>query len=223
LVELSYTLALSLGTPLAHAECFVERLDKRVGEKLDHKSRDSLKIITESVGQMSQLVDVMVKFCRIERAEMYRLHFSLGDLMKEVVRDLRRETQGREVQWVLGELPEVVGDPALLLWALTDLADNALKFTRSRCPARIEIGSNVTELEIVVSMADNGVGFDPSKGDRLFGVFQRLHKDREYEGLGVGLAKVRRIVARHGGRTWAEGAVGQGATFYFSLPHPGTS
>ncbi|HYG36793.1 MAG TPA: ATP-binding protein, partial [Clostridia bacterium] len=218
LQELTYTVAMELRTPLRHIDSFVELLQKTVGDKLDPKSRGGLKTISEAARHVGKLTDELLTFSRIGRTEMYQLHFSLAEVVKEVLQELRHETENRRIEWVVGDLPEVVGDPTMLALALTNLISNALKFTRTRKQAHIEIGSRIEDQEVIVYVADNGLGFDPRYRDKLFGIFQRLHTGKEFDGLGVGLANVRRIVRRHGGRTWAEGSPDRGATFYFSLP-----
>jgi light-regulated signal transduction histidine kinase (bacteriophytochrome) len=134
------------------------------------------------------------------------------------IEDLGHDAAGRDVEWVLGELPEVEGDPALLHQVFLNLIGNALKYTRKHERPRIEIGSHYGEQEHIIMVKDNGVGFDMRYSRKLFGVFQRLHPPSEFEGTGIGLANVRRIIHQHGGRAWAEGLLNQGATFYFSLP-----
>jgi light-regulated signal transduction histidine kinase (bacteriophytochrome) len=149
---------------------------------------------------------------------MRRQTVSLSTLVNEAKRELRRDIDGRHIDWRIASLPEVQGDALMLRQVMVNLLSNALKYTRARAPARIEITATDAREEIIVSFRDNGVGFDPKYADKLFGVFQRLHLPSEFEGTGIGLANVRRIIGRHGGRTWAEGAVGSGATFSFSLP-----
>jgi light-regulated signal transduction histidine kinase (bacteriophytochrome) len=136
----------------------------------------------------------------------------------EVIQELVPETEDRVIHWHITNLPTVKGDRAMLRLALVNLLSNALKFTRECAQADIEIGCQVDEKEIILFIRDNGVGFDMTYADKLFGVFQRLHHSDEFEGTGIGLANVRRIINRHGGRVWAEGEVDLGATFYYSLP-----
>jgi light-regulated signal transduction histidine kinase (bacteriophytochrome) len=153
------------------------------------------------------------------RAEMMQTRIDLGALAREVVAELELETRGREILWEIAPLPTVVGDAAMLRQVLVNLITNALKFTRPRPQARIEIGA-VSEHadETLFYVRDNGVGFDMKYVDKLFGLFQRLHDPQEFEGTGVGLANVQRIIHRHGGRIWAEGEPEKGAVFWFALP-----
>jgi light-regulated signal transduction histidine kinase (bacteriophytochrome) len=145
---------------------------------------------------------------------------SLDALVHEAIHGLQGETSGRPIQWKIATLPEVEADPAMLRQVWVNLIANAVKYSRPRNPAEIEIGCNPDNGEIVFFVRDNGVGFDMQYAHKLFGVFQRLHRPEEFEGTGIGLANVRRIIHRHGGRTWAEGKVDGGATFFFSLPKP---
>jgi light-regulated signal transduction histidine kinase (bacteriophytochrome) len=153
------------------------------------------------------------------QTQMTQVRVNLNDLLEEVRRQCEGDCQGRNIAWKIPPLPLVVGDPAMLKLVLTNLLANALKFTRPRNPAEIEIGTAGEENgHLIFFVHDNGVGFDQHYAHKLFGVFQRLHSSDTFEGTGIGLANVRRIITRHGGRTWAEGRLDEGATFYFSLP-----
>jgi PAS domain S-box-containing protein len=215
----SYSVSHDLRAPLRHVSGYVELLQRGSTSFLDDKSRHYLQSIAESARQMGLLIDDLLAFSRVARTEMQPSAVSLERLVAEARHDVRDETAGREVRWTVGALPEVHGDRSLLRLALVNLISNALKYTRPRAPAEIEVACLAdTETEVVICIRDNGVGFDMQYVDKLFGVFQRLHRAEEFEGTGIGLANVRRIIQRHGGRTWAEGAVGGGAAFYFSLP-----
>jgi signal transduction histidine kinase len=215
----AYSASHDLRAPLRHIGGFLELLRKRAGANLDAQSLHYFDAISGAAGRMATLIDDLLSFSRMGRCELSRGRVDLGALVQEVLRDLEPETRGRIVRWQVGPLPVVTGDRAMLRVVLVNLLANAVKFTRPREAAEIAIEQTPgPESEIVVAVRDNGVGFDMAYADRLFGVFERLHRATDFEGTGVGLANVRRIVLRHGGRAWAEGAVGRGATFYFSLP-----
>jgi PAS domain S-box-containing protein len=216
----SYSVSHDLRAPLRHIEGFVEILQSASGAPPDAESTGHLQTIAGSAKQMGRLIDDLLTFSRSARAELRKRPIQLRDLVESIVLDLGRETKGRQIEWVVGELPEVQADPALLKQALVNLIRNALKYSRPRKRARIEIGSEPKESEEVIFVRDNGVGFDNRYAHKLFGVFQRLHRAADFEGTGIGLANVRRIIHRHGGSTWAEGELDKGATFYFSLPKP---
>ncbi len=167
---------------------------------------------------MGRLIDDLLAFSRTARAELNKTKLSLADLVQDVIADLQQQMGGRKIEWFISELPEVEADPALLRQVFINLISNAIKYTGTRKIARIELGCRTSQTEHVVFVRDNGVGFDPRYAHKLFGVFQRLHRASDFEGTGVGLANVRRIINRHGGRTWAEGNLNHGATFFFSLP-----
>jgi light-regulated signal transduction histidine kinase (bacteriophytochrome) len=215
--DFAHAIAIDLQLPLRHIESCSEWLLKRAASRFDPKSHSYLKSISEASHRMARLVDDLLAFSRIGRAEMYHLSLSLKDIVNEVIHELRHETEGRNIEWMIGNLPQVMGDSVMLWHVMMNLISNALKFTRTRGPARIEIGSSDSGKEHTIFVRDNGVGFDSQSAEKLFAVFKRLHSD-EFEGTGVGLANVRRIIERHGGKVWAEGETGEGATFYFTLP-----
>ena len=167
---------------------------------------------------MGALIDDLLQFSRTGRAELRIEPVNMQETLSEALEPLRRETGDRAVEWTIGELPSVVADRALLRQVWANLVGNAVKYTRDRSPATIEIGAAGANGDFVYFVRDNGVGFDMQYVHKLFGVFQRLHTEAEFEGTGIGLANVKRIVTRLGGAVWAEGEVDGGATFYFSLP-----
>jgi len=214
----SYSVSHDLRAPLRHINGFVDILRSSSGPALDKESRGFLDTIADSARQMGKLIDDLLAFSRMGRTELRFAPVKLSTILHEALQELRGDSQGRNVQWNIEPLPAVHGDPAMLRQVFINLLSNALKYTREISPAVIEVKAVETPEEHVISVRDNGVGFDPSYAHKLFGVFQRLHAAHEFPGTGIGLAIVRRVVARHGGRVWAEGAVGRGATFHFSLP-----
>jgi light-regulated signal transduction histidine kinase (bacteriophytochrome) len=214
----AYSVSHDMGSPVRHIEGFLKLLHDRIGESIDAQSQHYMDTVREVTRRMGMLIDDLLSFSRMGRTDIVKLPVDLDSMVQEVVRDLEPETHGRDIHWKIADLPEVMGDHAMLRVALVNLLTNAVKFTRPRKQAEIEIGSRPGQDEMVVFVRDNGVGFDMQYADKLFGVFQRLHHADEFEGTGIGLANVRRIIDRHGGRTWGEGSVNQGATFYFALP-----
>ncbi|MDB6165215.1 MAG: hypothetical protein JWQ83_355 [Lacunisphaera sp.] len=215
----SYSVSHDLRAPLRHIDGFAGLLLKSDGQQVSERGRGYLAHIGESAKQMGVLIDDLLVFSRMARTEMSFVPVDLQRLMEETIQGLRVETQQRNVQWIKHPLPTVPGDRAMLRQVFVNLIANAVKYSGPRDPAIIEIGSQEGEPgEVVIFVRDNGVGFEMAYAHKLFGVFQRLHRAEEFEGTGIGLANVRRIVGRHGGRTWAEGKPGEGATFYFSLP-----
>jgi PAS domain S-box-containing protein len=214
----SYSVSHDLRSPLRHIDGYVEMLAKNAGDNLNDKAKRYLNIIAESAGRMGQLIDDLLLFSRMGRTEMQRTTVNLEEIVQDTIKSLQPDTADRAVDWKTGPLPLVQGDPSMLKQVFANLLSNAVKYTRGRERAIIELGvSSQTDEETVLFVRDNGAGFDMKYADKLFGVFQRLHRTEEYEGTGVGLANVRRIINRHGGRVWAEAAVNQGATFYFTL------
>jgi len=214
----SYSVAHDLRGPLQQLSGFVELLQKREAEFLHEEGVRYLDHINRSVWSMSRLIDDLLDFSRAERVELRKSVFSLEELVNEVRLDLPHLTNGRDIVWKLGPLPPVYADRSILRIAIVNLLSNALKFSRGRAPAEIEIAAEVREDSVVAFVRDNGVGFDMQQADKLFSVFQRLHAKYDFDGHGIGLANVQRVVQRHGGQIWAEGSVGSGATFWFSLP-----
>ena len=214
----SYSVAHDLRGPLQQLSGFVELLRQREAKFLHEEGVRYLDHINRSVWGMSRLIDDLLDFSRAERVDLQKSMVSLEELVNEIRHDLRHLTDGKEIVWKLGVLPPVYADRAILRVAIANLLSNAIKFSSGRAPAEIEIGAEVQDNAVVTFVRDNGVGFDMQQAGKLFGVFQRLHPKYEFEGHGIGLANVQRIIQRHGGRTWAEGSVGNGATFWFSLP-----
>jgi PAS domain S-box-containing protein len=214
----SYSVSHDLRAPLRHIEGFVEILRSTKAQTLDEEGQRHLQTIADSSRQMGKLIDDLLSFSRTTRVELRKVQVSLDDLIRSVLHEMEPDVKDRNIEWHIGELPQVEGDPALLRQVFYNLIGNALKYTRTRGGTKIDIGSTRVDNEIVVFVKDNGVGFDPRYAQKLFGVFQRLHRASEFEGTGIGLANVRRIITRHGGRTWAESELDKGATFFFSLP-----
>jgi two-component system, chemotaxis family, sensor kinase Cph1 len=214
----SYSVSHDLRAPFRHITGYAEMLSTRLGDTLDATSRRYLETVISSAQYAGTLVDNLLAFSQMGRAEMSRGEVSMNALLTQVLHDLEAETQGRRIAWSISDLPPVQGDAEMLRLVWRNLLSNAVKYSQPRENAQIEVGCMRHERENVFFVRDNGVGFDMNYVGKLFGVFQRLHGVEEFQGTGIGLANVRRIVMRHGGRAWAEGEVGKGATFYFALP-----
>jgi PAS domain S-box-containing protein len=218
----AYSVSHDLRAPVRHIAGFTELLQKHSDPVLDDKSRHHISMILDSATRMGNLVDDLLAFSRIGRAEAQKTTVHLEPLIKGVVGEIAPDAKGRKIVWHIGNLPICYGDPAMLRLVFGNLVSNAVKFTRTCLQAEIEISTvNHTSDEVVVFVKDNGVGFDMKYKDKLFGVFQRLHSQEAFEGTGIGLATVQRIVQGHGGRVWAEASVNNGATFYVALPKAG--
>lgn len=212
-----------LRMPLRHIHSYISILEASASSKLNSEERRHVATVQKAALRMTRLIDDLLAFSRIGRAAMHRQRIRMMELLDETFQDLAPDLTNRRIDWQRREIPDTVGDPQLLKQVWVNLLANAVKYTRPRDPAKIEIGAEEADNEIIYYVKDNGVGFNMQYADRLFGVFQRLHTEKDFEGTGVGLANVRRIVQRHGGRTWAEGAEGRGATVYFSLPAAGNA
>jgi len=207
-----------LRAPLRHMSGFADLLQKQLKNRLYEKSLEYSSLISKSAKKMERLIDDLLSYSGLGRKEILKREVNLSHLLKESVSQILTQTEGRDIVWKIDKLPNVYGEPSMLKLVLINLIANAVKFTSTHTKAEIEIGCRKDGNEDICFIKDNGVGFNMDYADKLFGVFQRLHTREEFEGTGIGLANVRRIVSLHGGRTWAEGTVNQGATFYFSIP-----
>jgi PAS domain S-box-containing protein len=219
LESFAYSVSHDLRAPLRHVVGYSELLQRQASAVLDEKSRRYIQTILESAKRMGDLIDDLLGFSRIGRAETNKTVVNLEQLVRQVIAELEQETSDRDIAWQIGTLPICYGDRSMLKIVLMNLISNSVKFTRMRKRAEIEIGCvdrNKDEAEVFVR--DNGAGFDMRYGNKLFGVFQRLHRSEHFEGTGIGLATAQRIIHRHGGKMRAEGAIDRGASFYFSLP-----
>ncbi len=219
LESFSYSVSHDLRVPLRAVDGFSRILLEEYRDKLDAEGQRLLNVVRDNTRRMSQLIDAILAFLHSGRVEMsQQVEVDMEELAHDVMEELRPATAGREVKLEIGPLPPTYADRAMMRQVLVNLLGNAIKFTRSRPVAQIEVGAMGGEKEVVYHVRDNGVGFDAQYADKLFGVFQHLHGVEEFEGAGVGLAIVKRIITRHGGRVWAEGKVDEGATVYFALP-----
>jgi len=214
----SYSVSHDLRAPLRHINGFVDLLTNKYNDQLPEKGRHYLDVIVDSSRHMGTLIDDLLQFSRTGRQEMKLMKLDMNLVIQEVMKLIANDIGKRKVEWEIADLPQIQGDHSLLRMVWYNLLNNAVKFTRTKNPAFIQIGLIENTKEFVFFVRDNGAGFDMLYAHKLFGVFQRLHSKQEFEGTGIGLANVRRIILKHGGRTWAESQPNQGATFYFSLP-----
>jgi signal transduction histidine kinase len=217
----SYSVSHDLRAPLRHVGGFIELLQKQEGEKLSAKGMDYLKIILKSTQTMSGLINDLLEFSHMGRTEMRKSRLDMKALVHDVWLGLTPEWKERNITWNMADLPHVEGDCTMLKQVWVNLLSNAIKYTKRRDRAEIHVGFMARNAENEFFVKDNGAGFDMKYAEKLFGVFQRLHHKEDFEGTGIGLANVRRIITRHGGRTWADGKVDGGAMFYFTLPKGG--
>ena len=217
----AYSVSHDLRAPLRHMAGYTELLQKKASSTLDEKCSHYILMTLDSAKRMGNLIDDLLAFSRIGRAETQKTLCSMTQLVREALTEVRDDTEGRNIAWKIGALPDFYGDRSMLRLVLVNLMSNAIKFTRTRAQAEIEVGcADGNSNDLVVFVRDNGVGFDMKYVNKLFGVFQRLHDSDAFEGTGIGLATAQRIIHRHGGKVWAEGVVDGGATFYFSVPKP---
>jgi signal transduction histidine kinase len=218
LESFSYSVSHDLRAPLRHVLGYIELLHGDLKGQLSDRAQRYIETIRRASAEMGQLIDDLLAFARTNRSQMREVVVALDPLVRSVINTLEVATRGRNIVWQIEPLPEVIGDPTLLKQVFTNLVDNAVKYSRMRDPACISIGTVASEDGLaVLFVRDNGAGFDMAYAQKLFGVFQRLHRAEEFEGTGIGLATAQRIVARHGGRIWAESATDQGAAFYLTL------
>jgi light-regulated signal transduction histidine kinase (bacteriophytochrome) len=213
----SYSVSHDLRAPLRAMDGFSQAVLEDFGGVLPEAGRHQLETIRKGAQQMGELIDALLKFARLSRQAVNKQVINTGQLVRGALDELGSPWPGRAVEVRIGALPPSTGDPVLLKQVWLNLLSNALKYTRNREKALLEIGCVATRGVDTFFVRDNGTGFDMRYVDKLFGVFQRFHRAEEFEGTGVGLAIVQRIVQRHGGRAWAEAAVDRGSTFYFTL------
>jgi PAS domain S-box-containing protein len=217
LESLTYAVSHDLRGPLRHINSFARLIMEESGERLSGDTMRHLDIIARSAVKLGRLIDDLLHFSRMSRLDLRREFVDLNRLAAQARNQFEDELASRRVEWQMADLPVVHADPALMRVVFTLLISNAVKFTRGRDPAVIAIDAQAQNGEIVIRIRDNGAGFDQLFGHKLFGAFQRLHHESEFEGIGMGLATVKRIIERHGGRVWAEGAVDAGASIYIAL------
>ncbi|MDA8249461.1 MAG: ATP-binding protein, partial [Rhodospirillales bacterium] len=219
----SYSVSHDLRAPFRHIVGYAQLLKRFEGDRLTERGNRYIDTIVESALSAGTLVDSLLNFSQMGRATLTPMPIDMNALVAEVRARLTIDDGAHRVIWRVADLPPTRADPIMLRLVVQNLLDNAIKFSSAREPAEIEVACTANETEYVYSVRDNGAGFDMAYVGKLFGVFQRLHRVEEFAGTGIGLANVKRIVERHGGRVWAEGRVGKGATFFFSLPRTGTA
>jgi signal transduction histidine kinase len=221
LESFTYSVAHDLRAPLRHIQGFADALTEDCADRLDPAAREYLNRIVESTRRMDRLINDLLGLAHVGRQELRFQAVGLNELVQDVVREMAQETRDRNIQWKTGDLPVVNCDPGLIKLVFYNLLSNAVKYTRPRNPAVIEVGVTTLDGERMIYVRDNGVGFNMKYAHKLFGVFERLHRQEDFEGTGVGLATVQRIIHKHGGRIRAEAGIDRGATFFFTLSAPG--
>jgi len=215
----SYSVSHDLRAPLRHIGGFIGLMIKNNSSQLDETGLRYLNIISESSNEMGNLIDALLTFSRLGRTELERTKIDTKSLVKHVLKTFDDELANRNVEINISELPDVKGDENLITQVWINLISNALKYSRNKDKAVIDIAGKIENGETIFQIKDNGAGFDMRYADKLFGVFQRLHKAKDFEGIGIGLANINRIIIRHGGKCWAESEVDKGAIFSFSIPN----
>lgn len=218
LESFSYSVSHDLRAPLRHISGYLDLLKTHFSEILPDKAQYYMDTISQSTHQMGVLIDDLLQFSKTGRKELHMEMFELDKMVSDIIQDLKEDNQHRKINWNVDHLPNVFGDPILLKQVWINLLDNAVKYSRNADIAEITIGVKKDPDSYVFSVRDNGVGFEMKYAHKLFGVFQRLHSQEEFEGTGIGLANVQRILVKHNGKVWVEAALEKGATFYFSLP-----
>ena len=219
----SYSVSHDLRAPLRHITGFAALLEQHTASIMDDKGRRYLATMTGAANRMGRLIDDLLAVSRMGRTPLAKRRVQLDELVQDVRKEVSAGAEHRNIEWTVQPLPAVDADPSMLRLAMVNLLSNAVKYTALRAPAHIEIGTNGNGDETVLFVRDDGVGFDMQYAPKLFGVFQRLHGSDQFEGTGIGLANVRRIIQRHGGRVWADAQIDRGATFYLSLPGKDTN
>ena len=213
----SFSVSHDLRAPLRHIQSFLQLLQKRMGTGLDDTSREYIDIVEDSAKKMSNLINDLLLFSKLDQRNVSKKFVDTKELVNETIEDLDQDYQ--KIQWTIGKLPKIFGDPSLLKLVFSNLMDNAAKFSSGRAEPKIEIQGSVSEGNVVImTIKDNGVGFDMQHSTGLFQVFKRLHAESEFEGTGIGLATVQRILEKHGGKIWTKAILGEGAEFFFSIP-----
>lgn len=219
LESFSYSVSHDLRAPLRHISGYINFLNENESIKTDVDTKRYIDIIMKSTKKMGDLIDDLLIFSRVSRSELQKSKVDLNETVEELKDELCRfKTEGNEINFVIEQLPHVMADKKMIRLVLMNLMSNAIKFTKYKDNPKISISSELSEKEVIIKIDDNGVGFEQKYVDKIFGVFQRLHKESEFEGTGIGLANVFRIISRHNGRVWAIGRPNKGATFFISLP-----
>ncbi|SJZ32925.1 sensor histidine kinase [Sediminibacterium ginsengisoli] len=218
LESFTYSVSHDLRAPLRSIDGFTRILSEDYTDKLDDEAKRLMDIVLKNAKKMANLIDDLLAFSRLGKKEISRRNFSMNEMVQQVYEDILPSTEGRDIKWTIADLPDVPADTAALRQVWVNIISNAVKYTRHTEKTEITIGADEEADKVVYYVKDNGTGFDMQYIEKLFGVFQRLHSEQEFEGTGVGLAMVRRIINKHGGEVWAKGELNKGATLYFSLP-----